>query len=217
MHFLLEPVVGSAAPSLTALAERERCELLVVGAHRQRRWEGSTASAALQTATCAVACVPFSSAAEATHPTSLTAVVVATDFSTASVAAVSFAWSMLASHGTLHLVHVLPHGPRHDDLEPRDIFKPSTAPEEAQRHARSRLQLAAPESGDGARQTAVHVLEAASAAEAIMQAADRLGAQAIVVGSHGQSALRGALLGSVAQQVSARAALPVVVVKAAQG
>lgn len=47
----------------------------------------------------------------------------------------------------------------------------------------------------------------------ILKAADRLGCDLIVMGTHGHSGLRGVLMGSVAQKVLNRATVPVMVVR----
>lgn len=47
----------------------------------------------------------------------------------------------------------------------------------------------------------------------ILKAAERQGCDLIVMGTHGQSGLRGALIGSVAQKVLNKAAVPVMVVR----
>ena len=57
------------------------------------------------------------------------------------------------------------------------------------------------------------MLDAVSAGEGIAQAAERLGADAIVVGTHGTTGLGKALLGSVALEVLRLAHRPVTVVR----
>lgn len=55
-------------------------------------------------------------------------------------------------------------------------------------------------------------VELGTPAERILAAAEELGAELLVVGSRGRSAVRSALLGSVSSAVAARARCPVVVV-----
>jgi nucleotide-binding universal stress UspA family protein len=54
------------------------------------------------------------------------------------------------------------------------------------------------------------VVKTADPAGAILQAAERLGVHAIVVGSHGRSGLERMLVGSVAEKVLRGASRPVV-------
>jgi len=59
------------------------------------------------------------------------------------------------------------------------------------------------------------VLRSADAADAICQAAERLGLETICLGTHGRSGATKALLGSVAQSVVANTRRPVLLVRAA--
>ncbi|HXU83781.1 MAG TPA: universal stress protein, partial [Polyangia bacterium] len=56
------------------------------------------------------------------------------------------------------------------------------------------------------------VIEGLRAPEAIVQAAERLGVDLIVMASHGRSGLKRALLGSVAEEVARRSPKPVLIV-----
>lgn len=211
----LEPAMGSPAGVLDSLARQLSLELLVVGSHpRQglgRAWERSVSHGVLQGAPCAVACVPWElSAAPSAGATK--SVLVAVDFTEPARAAIDVAWGLLGPGGTLHLVHVVAPGPRHDELDPRDIFKPATAPVEARQSARSQLERLAPEP-TADKSVQCHLLELARPADAICQAAERLGVQQVVVGSHGRAGLRRAVLGSVSAEVVALARQPVTVVK----
>ena len=59
--------------------------------------------------------------------------------------------------------------------------------------------------------TAVSVLEGRFVAETILAAAERLDVDLVVLGSHGRSGLKRALLGSVAEQVARQSPRPVLI------
>ncbi len=65
-------------------------------------------------------------------------------------------------------------------------------------------------SGDDLEVTASAVLE--RPAQALLRAAEELGATVIVVGSRGRGSVRGAILGSVSHSVASKAKVPVLVV-----
>jgi nucleotide-binding universal stress UspA family protein len=62
-------------------------------------------------------------------------------------------------------------------------------------------------------ETKVSVVEGRTAAEAILQAAERLDVDLIAVGSHGRSGLKRALLGSVAEAVARHTSRPTVILR----
>ena len=62
--------------------------------------------------------------------------------------------------------------------------------------------------------THVSVIEGGEAATAIAQAAERMDADAIAIGSHGRGGLARAVLGSVAESITRHASKPVLVVRA---
>ena len=84
----------------------------------------------------------------------------------------------------------------------------SNKAEEAQRHLDAALALHA------GRKVQMHgVLRVGSAAEEVCAQAKELGADLIVVGTHGRGAIGRALLGSVAQSVLHHASVPVLTVR----
>jgi nucleotide-binding universal stress UspA family protein len=139
----------------------------------------------------------------------LNRVLVATDFSATSDAAIPLAFSIMPASGggAVHLVHVVPESP-HPSTEPHDIFSANDAHSELRDGARKRVAELIP---DPRAQSAthVHVLESNEVAEAICQAAERLDASVICLGTHGRSGLTQKLLGSVAQAVLQRTRRPV--------
>jgi nucleotide-binding universal stress UspA family protein len=105
--------------------------------------------------------------------------------------------------GTVHLVHVVPDDASRSAIDPSDIF-PDTSPEPSSEEAAAQRRLLAlihtPNDGAGP-VTRVHVLHSNEPAAAIAQAAERLDADLICLGTHGRSGLRKALLGSVSSSV----------------
>lgn len=147
-----------------------------------------------------------------------------------------------ASGGQLYLIHVLSDRPLSDDekrlAEAEYPSRPAADP--AATGALGDLAFVAPElfapasGGDGRAREAIgrHLLEQARAqaiqagaavvevilepgdpADAIAQAARRIGADQIVMGARGLSNVAGILLGSVSQKVIRQADCPVTVVK----
>jgi nucleotide-binding universal stress UspA family protein len=140
-------------------------------------------------------------------------VLAATDFSEPGDRAVSLAYALLASGGTVHLVHVVeasegpgPHEDRRSAAAEGE--RPTQGPDVTRRlHA-----LVPPEAAGRGIETRIHLLEAREAGAAIAAAAERCGADVICVGTHGHSGLAAAWAGSVAQGLIARSGRPVLVV-----
>jgi nucleotide-binding universal stress UspA family protein len=198
-----EPSVGNPGERLAFFAAQDEIDLIVVGTQQRTRarelWEGSFSHGVLEAAKCAVVCVP-----EPQHGSSSRAlgrvqtVLVATDFSSLGDSAAALAYSVVDRGGTVHLLHVLPSV--YGGIEPRDIFDEREAAEDAK--ARSSLEdlVRSPEHGPGP-STEVHVVHSSDAAQAICQAAERLGAGLICLGTHGRKGISRALVGSVAETV----------------
>ncbi len=206
VRYRIEPSLGRVGDALAALAKDERADLVVVGCHDHGAlslvWEGSVARRVLACSTSSVACVPAPATPAALRTPTLDNVLAATDFSRHGDAAVSTAYAMMNHGGAVHLVHVLKAS--HPPTEPYDIFgpAPNAALAEAEAAARSRLVHSIPrDAGSPAAATRVHVLFSAQPAQAICQAAERLGVDVICLGSHGRSGLARALAGSVASTV----------------
>lgn len=220
-RYRIEPHLGRVGDGLASLASEENADLLVVGCHDHSTlsllWEGSVARHALRCAHSAVACVPAPAQASALRTPILDDVLAATDFSPSGAAGVALAYGIVSHGGTVHLVHVVKSA--HTTTEPYDIFTPPTggAFADAEASARSRLLDAVPrDAGSAAALTRVHVLFADNPARAICQAAERLGADVICVGTHGRTGLRKAILGSVAQAVVEHTERPVLLARAPQ-
>lgn len=218
IRYRSEPHLGRVADRLADLAAEERADLVVVGTRArgalERLWEGSVSRKLLRRAQGSVACIPVPGPSEAFATPKLTDILVATDFSRVGDAAVPLAFALAPPGTTLHLVHVVKTSS--DPASPHDIFTPSVAARsEAVQKARERLLQLVPQfHAPQTKAIEVHVLESPDPAAAIAQAAERLGADLVCLGTHGRSGVAKALLGSVAQGVVAHCKRPVLLARA---
>jgi nucleotide-binding universal stress UspA family protein len=211
--------VGSA---LAQEAEARNADLIVVGTHQPHAWDrlkmGSSALATLQAASRAVLCVPGRSrpadapAARADIPV-IRSVLVATDLSPLANAAVPQAYALLrGAGGVVEICHV------HEGALPSPVYAYAPAPGALSDQDRKELELRlhglvptrAAELGIS---THVTVIDGGSAAQQIVQAARRMGADVIVVSSHGRSGLGRTVMGSVSEAVMRQSERPVHVVR----
>jgi nucleotide-binding universal stress UspA family protein len=213
---------GRPGDALADEAAEEKADLTVVGTRQPHGWarleRGSSAIATIRASRNAVLCVPAGPAATATIapqpvPT-LGKVLVATDLSALGNAAVPFAYSLLRGGGTVELCHV------HERAMPVPGYLPYDVSERLPEGKRAELEgeLANLIPAEATRleiASHVQVVDGASPAGAIVQAARRLGADAIVLASNGRSGLRRALVGSVAEAVLRHADVPVFIVRQA--
>ncbi|NVJ10489.1 universal stress protein [Myxococcus sp. AM001] len=197
----VEAGVGRIADHLVELAEQEQVDLMVVGTHHRRAmgrlW--SVSRHVLRLARMSVVCVP-SQAMTVGVDTPLPEyreVMVATDFSETGNRAVAHACALTSPGGTVHLVHATESKP---SLE-----------EEAQ--LREQLSTLVPK-GARDRNVRLEVIPGGKDVVATLaQTAERLGVSAIVMGTHGRSGWKRAVLGSVTQSLLVRTDRPVLVVR----
>lgn len=215
----IKPAWGSIPAALNVEATDADADLLVIGTHQRtgvaRLRLGSTVQPLLHSATRPVLCVPATSVAVVDQVLPrFRRVVVSTDFSALGDQAIPYAFGLLgAERGHVILVHVHERGVATPALA---YDAPPGAPlsEERQRELRLRLQSLIPaEAEQRMIPTEAVVIDGGRAAEGINQTANRFGADAIVIASHGRTGLGKTLLGSVAQQVLAAAERPVVVIR----
>ncbi len=139
-------------------------------------------------------------------------IVCPTDFSPTADVAVRYAASLARAYGAeLVLLHVLPQ--LHYPL--RGLGMATAFPhlqEELHTRANERLQAAVVAAGDAG--TVRTELRDGDAYEGILGAAHDLGADLIVMGTHGHTGLKHALLGSTAERVVRLAECPVLTVRA---
>jgi nucleotide-binding universal stress UspA family protein len=138
-------------------------------------------------------------------------ILVAVDFSDqgdlALDAAVGFAEQLGAE---LHLVHAL--DTRIPVMTPYEVAIPATFLDQARRDAASKLEtLVQKLATDG--MTATSHLREAPAASAIIDVADEIEADLIVMGTRGHTGLKHVLLGSVAERTLREASCSVLIVK----
>ena len=144
-------------------------------------------------------------------------ILVATDFSEASNAAVVQAAQLAAALGAeVTLIHVLAPGGARRSLAPGASKPPPTQVMSADDEQGAALKRVREEVLGALSQVRLQLVSGESAAEAIVEQAERLKVDFIVLGTHGRTGLSHALVGSVAEVVVRRARCPVVVVPHAQ-
>jgi nucleotide-binding universal stress UspA family protein len=212
---------GRPGEALADDARAEQADLLLVGTHQPHGWQrlraGSAAISALRSTQVPLLCVPESLRPslppQRTPVPRLRTVLAATDFSETGNRAVAHACSLLRGNGgVLELCHV----------RERKLASPIYAYEETgsalsdteRVEIEARLRALLPDEAERLRIEAhVTVVDGGAPADAIVQTARRLGADAICVTSHGRSGLRKTLLGSVAEAIVAASEIPVYVVR----
>jgi nucleotide-binding universal stress UspA family protein len=214
-----EPSLGDPGFRLSRVAEEERADLVVVGSHGRRLlarlWEGSISRSVLRESSVAVAVVPTLPAERAHQLQRVHSVLAATDLSALGDQAVAQAYAVVAPGGTVRLVHVI-RGRTSHELEPHDLLTYGT-PEHREEKARAQKhlrQLVPKEAAQAEVRTEVYVLEAPEVAEAICQAAERLGTELLCLGTQGRTGAAKLVLGSVAQAVLARTLRPLLLARA---
>jgi nucleotide-binding universal stress UspA family protein len=195
--------VGRLGDHLLDLADAERVDLVVLGTHQKRGlarlW--SVAGVTLHHSHTSVAIVPLPEG-ELLAPDEvprIARVLIATDLSALSNYAVPFGYALLGGRGgEVWLLHVL-DGEREAD----------TLAEVA-----ARLRAVVPRRGvrDDV-VTRTEVVRQAGAAQAICEAAERLGVDAICMGSHGRTGFARTIVGSVCDAVLRESRRPVFVVR----
>jgi nucleotide-binding universal stress UspA family protein len=193
------------------MAHRDHVDLLVVGTHQRhglgRLRFGSVSRTVLHHSTASVAVVPPAHETKEPALPKLRHVLVATDFSDLGNKAVAYGCAVLRKGGTLKLIHV---------VEPANgASSARNKPRPAKRNPKFASKLRALVPGGAAERFGIEeeIIENADAAEAIAQEAERFGADAICLGSHGRTGWAKTFLGSVAQGVMAKTTRPVLVVR----
>jgi nucleotide-binding universal stress UspA family protein len=127
-------------------------------------------------------------------------VLAASDLSERGSRAVPYAYGAVSSGGIVRLLHII------EPLEPPQVLVVA----EAEDHLRALIPADAAARGI---QTEVAVIEGWDVAKIIQHEAERFGAHLLCIGSHGRSGLTKAILGSVAQSITAQSQRPVLIVR----
>lgn len=216
--FAIEPAWGDPATCLLEVARKRESDLVVMGAESRRglariAHPPVAERVARHAFGAPVVFVPGPVAPVASgRAPGIFTVLAPTDLSAAGNRAVPFAYSMLAPHGgVVELCYVnersLPSPAYAYDRPEGKLSDVERAVIERELRA-----LIPPELAASRITTHVTVIDGGRAAQAILQAAERLAADAIVLGSHGRGGAYRALLGSVSQDVVRHARRPVLVV-----
>jgi nucleotide-binding universal stress UspA family protein len=195
----VSPGFGRIDCHLAQLASDKSADLLVVGSHQRnvasRVWQGSVSRGVIHEASCSVLCVPqrYGKPRATPAPTTL---VVPTDFSGLADRAVAYGYGLLATGGSVHLVHVV------GSLSETNV--PAI---------RTQLSARVPADAEarGIR-TELHVLEGEAPWRAIWQHAGRSNADMICMATHSRGAAQRLVLGSQAQAIVQHSRIPVVLV-----
>lgn len=199
VEFRFRVGLGRIGDHLLEIADDAKVDLIVVGT-RQKGGIGrlsSVSTVLVHDAKQSVWCVPAHSHPSVSLVPRWKTVVVATDLSDFGNHAVPYGYTLLGGHGgEVHLVHV-----RDEDHEGSD---PATV-------ERKLLALAPP--GQAGVTTRAHVIAGDDPAQTIGEAAERLGADVVVIASRARSGLSRVLLGSVADKLLRACRRPVLILR----
>ena len=199
---------GEPAETIVAKAREIGADLIVMGTHGRTgvSWllSGSVATAVLRRADCTV--LALRSSVQMRKGDGARVIVHPTDFSENSRAALEVARALAVDHGArLVIIHVTP---------PAILMDGTVAGEIDPAAYRTALEdLRARYDGPDLKYPIETRLILGSDREEILAAANEIGCDLIVMGTHGRSALGRLLMGSVAESVLPRANCPVMVVK----
>ena len=190
---------------------RAQAVVLGVPAHRRGSTTGLSVASVLRTSPVPVFCIPENDLPDQRRIPKVRSVLIACDLSDASRAAILPGYGLLLGGGHVELLYVHARGTGNavDGL-------PAIAALNADERASIEMRLRDAVPSEGAEHgiaTRTSVVEGSLAAEAILQAAERLDVDVIVVGSHGRSGVRRAVLGSVAESVARQSTRPVLIAR----
>jgi nucleotide-binding universal stress UspA family protein len=184
----------------------DTADLLVIGIRRGKHLGAHGGAATLRAATVPVLCLPTAAtieAADADRIPRLARVLVATDLSASGNRAVPHAYQLVrAGGGRVDILHV---------VEAPETMGGLTKERQAVLE-RELAHLVPTDAELRGIQTRITIVGSDSAKEAILQAAERIRCDVIVLSSHGRSGVARTVLGSVADSIIREATRPVVVV-----
>jgi nucleotide-binding universal stress UspA family protein len=203
---------GDASKEILRIADEIDCDLIVMGTHGRAGLRGliagSVAISVMRSARCPV--LALRSAEFARQTEDIRVILHPTDFSVDSEAALKVArWLARDQQARLIILHVatldvLTDGTAAAEVDP-GVYR------DALEDLRRRI------SGADLTHPVETLLTRGFAAEGIVQTADEVGCDLIVMGTHGRTGLTRLLMGSVAENVLPRSNCPVLIVKAGQG
>lgn len=136
---------------------------------------------------------------------------VAVDFSEPSARALEYACELAGALGArIHLVHAY-QAPLLE-VTPYHVAIPQGVFEAARNAANDQLEALRLKLAKQGTETQAHLREGSAPPDAIADAAEEIGADLIVIGTHGHTGLKHALLGSVAERTLRLARCPVLTV-----
>ena len=190
-----EAVLGTPAREIIGHAERRGADLIVVGRHRHGKVDqllgGETTLQVMRSSPVPVLAVE----SELDVPTT---VVAAVDFSISSRRAAMAAAEMMTGSGTIHLVYVEPFGGDSDSPLPVDLVTSfRRLADSLRRHPGILVET---------------VVLTGKPVSAVIQFAERVGADLITAGSHGHGKVERFILGSVSTGFVRNASCAVLVV-----
>lgn len=199
---------GDARTEILKTAEESNCDLLVLGTHGRsgfgRLLMGSVAEVVMRHAHCPTLTVR--SGAALTTPREIHTILVPTDFTRHSEAALRVARGLARDYGAkLVIVHVIE--PELVPATPNEMVYRFEAGHDALDAVRERAE------GTDLKLSVDTQLRQGDPATEILAAADEVRCDLIVTGSHGRTGLGRLFMGSVAEAVMRQAVCPVLTVK----
>ncbi|MCU0758555.1 MAG: universal stress protein [Steroidobacteraceae bacterium] len=201
-RLVLAPAWGRADANVAMIGSIEGANAIVVGSHRRGPLErfllGSVSAGVVHRADTNVFVVPatFEGAPAEAPVAELRTLLVPVDFSAPSDRALRQALAMAPAGGRVHLLHVLDPGRSPPEAEVVRTLQDAIPADAEERRVRVTSEVAI----------------ADDIATGIVQAAARIGADAICMSTHGRTGLARVLLGSQAEAVLRKATLPVMLV-----
>jgi nucleotide-binding universal stress UspA family protein len=207
-------VVGIPEDSIVKVAADGDINLIALGTHGRAGWDrfrlGSVAETIMRTASCPVLTGRAPKAAPSSQEAlrfNVSRILVATDFSVSSIAALQFAVALAKQlKAKIMLLHVAeaPDSSRSTSVQMKEAFRRRTDRLFQKVISASRADPLVSES----------IVTPGKPVEVILDQAKRTNADLIVMGTHGRRGIKLLILGSVASSVVRKASCPVLVVKA---